>query len=179
MIKKLVLMAVLMAASFATYAMQLTAAQSATLKAFIQADPVLLAMVTAQDWISLQDHFNEDADPTYIVWNPRVDPNTFLENGMVWADWKNASAGQVAILNTMMIKGYINAEKPNERLGLEEAFGKNSATNAGIQPHLKRPASRIETLFALGAGTTEAPGTMALRGAITHGDLSTVMAESE
>lgn len=144
----------------------LTTEQEATLIADILANPDTQAAHTLGDTATLAMLYNAPSDPAYTVWDNRVDPNAIMANGIVWADFKNLSAGQLAIWELMTMKGFINAGKLNERLGLEEAFGKNSATNTGLQPHLKRVATRLEKLFATGLGTSVSPSTLSYFGAI-------------
>lgn len=147
--------------------MALTPAQQQTLKAYILTVPAWAALPNdSTSAVIIEAGLNSTASPEYVVWDWEADPQAIMQNGVVWADFKNLSAGQLAIWNLMTLKGYINAGKLNERLGLDEAFGKNSATNIGLQPHLKRAATVFQKLFAAGAGTTASPSTALIAGSI-------------
>ena len=152
--------------------MSLTTEQATLVAADIIASPDLDAVPKTLDGAyAIAAMYNETAAPDYIVWLPNVDPNHILENGMVWSDLKNLSSGQISIWTMMTAKGYINATKTNERDGLDEAFGKNSATVSGLQKHLKGPATRLQKLLATGPGTDLEPSTSSFVGTVNYRDI--------
>ena len=130
--------------------MALTTAQKTALKAAILADPVLSAFPQTSDGAyAIAAALNELASPAFVVWRTDV---SCME---IW--------------KMLLAIGSFDAAKINVRDGLETAFGKNSATMAGILPHLRRLATRIEKLFATGTGA--APATMTLEGSLSWQDV--------
>lgn len=156
--------------------MALTTEQKAVLAADILADPVLSAYPNSPDnAAAIADVYNSVITPNFIIWRSRVPPSEILENGMVWSDLKNLSVGQTTIWSFLTSKGYINGAKLNDRLGLEEAFGKNSTTNVGIQPHLKGKATRLQKLFSTGTGTDALPATTQIEDRVIYQEIQSAL----
>jgi hypothetical protein len=94
-----------------------------------------------------------------------------MANGFVWTAVDQLTVGKARIWDWMSRLGTINPSKPNIRQGLSEAFGANSAMATGILPHLKRPATRAEKLFANGTGSDASPATLTFFGNLTYQDV--------
>ena len=152
--------------------MPLTAAQAATLRATINADPVMSAYpINTDGFYELAAYLNKDASPDYIVWRTNVPVEEIMGNGFVWTAVDTLAAGKARIWEWMTQLGYINPSKVNVRQGVADAFGANSAMTNGIIPHCKRKATRAEKLFATGTGTDSSPATMTFEGMLNWQDI--------
>lgn len=150
----------------------LTTQQSATLKAFILADPVLSAFPMNSDGsYAIADLLNKPAEPAFIVWKTDVSIDEIMRNGMDWARVDNLSVGKARIWDWLGRLGVINASKTNVRAGIDAAWvgtAADLAVRAAIYTHCKRSATVLEKLFATGAGSDASPATMVIEGAISY-----------
>lgn len=152
--------------------MPLTAAQTATLRATINADPVMSAYpIDTDGFYALAAYLNLNASPDFIVWRTHVPVEEVMGNGFVWTSVDSLTAGKARIWEWMTKQGYINPSKLNVRQGIADAFGPNSAMTNGIMPHCKRKATRAEKLFATGTGTDASPATMTFEGMLGWQDI--------
>ena len=144
----------------------MTPEQLATLKADILADPVLAAYPMNSDGaFAIATAYNLPANPAFTVWRTEVSVTEIVNNGFIWTAVDSLTVGKARIWDWMRESGVINPSKANVRQGLQDAFG---TSQPNIAQHLKRPASRVERLFATGTGTTGNPGTMAFEGPINY-----------
>lgn len=160
----------------------LTPEQTATLKAYILADPVLGPKTSGPgtDYGAIADALNLDASPTFVVWRTSVtreeiqsdDAFDFtqvdnLTNGSkfrIW-DWMFDNASKS-----------INPSKPNIRAGIAATWTGTAALNAVqavVLARCKRKARRVERVFATGTGSTAVPGFLVFEGSL---DLSHIAA---
>ena len=109
---------------------------------------------------ALRDYFNEDS--SFVVWRTNATVRSIVENGFTWTAIDSLTVGKARIWD-WMTRSYggmggeptINPSKTNVRQGLQDCFG---STQPNITPHLKRPATKGEAVFATGDGTTASPG---------------------
>lgn len=138
----------------------LTPQQLATLKAEIDADPILAAKPLNSDgsFEIAQILNNTLATPDFFVWRTRVRIDEIMGNGFDWTRVDNMTVGESRIWEFMTQLGFINPNLANVRAGLNEAF-KGTAQDDSMRlaiytNHLQAKATRIQKLFAVGTGTT-------------------------
>ena len=157
------------------------AQQLQTLKAAILADPVLSAYPMNSDGsYAIAELLNKPAVPAFIVWKTDVSIDEIMRNGMDWARVDNLSVGKARVWEWLFDNGgkAINHSKANVRAGIDQTWvgtAADLAVRAAVYTHCKRPASRVERLFATGAGTDGSPGLMAFEGEITTSDVSAML----
>jgi hypothetical protein len=153
----------------------LTPQQLTTLKAFIEADPVLSAVPdTADGAFDVAAALAQPAAPTFTVWKTSVSTDEIMRNGMDWARVDNLSVGKARIWDWLGRLGTFDASKPNVRAGIEATWvgtAADLAVRAQVYTHCKRAATRVEKLFATGTGTDVSPGTMTFEGSLTYQDV--------
>src|SRR3990170_6721184 len=178
--------------------MSLTSQQIATLKAFIDADIVLNAYPhDAEGAWAINELLKLPAVPEFKVWNTSVQTQVLFD-AITWANmtptdtpdgtqgWANRSLacqGKQFNLQTMLMgQQSINAARVNVRTGLQDALtaipsgvgGTNKSGGwANVQIAMQRPASVLEKLFAVGAGTPASPATMTLETTLSYYEVQT------
>lgn len=150
----------------------LTTQQQATLKAFVNADPVLNAFPhTADGAFDIATALSQVASPTYIVWKTSVPIDEIMRNGMDWVRVDNLSVGKARIWEWMGRLGEINPSKINIRAGIDATWASTPddlAVRAAVYTHCKRSANRLEKLFATGTGSDASPATMVIEGVLNY-----------
>ena len=141
--------------------MALTSAQKTTLKAAINADPVLSAFPnTADGAFAIAAALNLPAVPDYYVWRTAVLVTEIMQNGFDWTRVDNLTVGKARIWEFMTAAGTLNPSQPNVRAGFESCFSVEAgdqATRQAIYDHCVQKASRAEKIFAAGSGAGTAP----------------------
>lgn len=154
----------------------LTAAQQQTLKAYVEADPVLSLITPSTDnAFVVADALNANAPGPYIVWKTTVTAQEIMSNGFVWTAVDSLTVGKARIWDWLTRFGTINPSKPNVRQGVADCFGAGSAMVTAILPHCKRPASVAEKVLATGTGTDAAPALMGFEGRLSYTDVINFM----
>jgi hypothetical protein len=155
----------------------MTPAQLITLRAACFADPNAAVFFTGQgNSAGLEAYLNADASPAYTVWRTSVtrmelqDADTFN-----WTVVDNLSTGSKFRIWEWMFQetGAIDPSKANIRAGIAACWVGNAALVAvqtAILGACKRPALRVEKVFASGLGSVASPSVMTLQGAISAGD---------
>ena len=121
--------------------------------------------------------YNQVGANAPIVWKTSLQLEEITSNGFDWVRVDNLSVGKARIWEWMFGSedNSINPSKPNIRAGIAEVW-KGTAADLAVQAtvlnHCKRGTSRIEALFAVGAGTAAAPATMGFEGLLTEMDIS-------
>jgi len=178
--------------------MELTTAQKATLKAYIQNDPVLsLATHDGSGSTYIADKLNVITN--FVVWQTQASvldifdainwanltPSDIPDGTNAWLCRSLACQGKQFNLQTILSsRTTINASKANIRAGLQDALtsipsgigGANK--NAGwtnVNLIMQRNASLIEQILATGTGTTANPATLVFEGLIYYTDINNVM----
>jgi hypothetical protein len=154
--------------------MMLTTAQLQTLKAAIEADPVLNALPNNTDSaFEIAAQFNTEASPTFVVWDTRVSVDEIMRNGMDWARVDNLTVGKARIWDWLGRLGTFDASKANVRAGIDAAWAGTAAdlaVRAAIYVHCKRNATRVEKVLATGTGSDASPATMTFEGSLSYQD---------
>lgn len=152
--------------------MAFTQEQKDIIKADILANPDLSALPETGDGSdAIANLYNLPASPDYIVWRTNVPVEEIMSNGFVWTAVDSLTVGKARIWDWMTRVGFVNPSKSNVRQGIADCFGAASAMVAGILPHCKRKATRLEKLLATGAGTDASPSIMSFEGTVSYWDI--------
>ena len=158
----------------------LDTAQKATLKAFVEADPVLnLIPKTLDGAFELALRLQDATTPDFWVWKTSLHEHEITGqtsvDGTVWS-WTAYIArtvgerdGWVRMFNTSLS---INPSLPNVRQGIADIFSGSANSAPAQRTHLntiaRRKANKLEGLFATGTGSTASPGTMVIEGSLGY-----------
>ena len=161
--------------------MSLTPAQLPVLKADILADPVLAAIPNTSDGaFQIAEVYKLDAVPDFWAWRTSVSQSECVGVTSIdgtnwsWTIYIARSVGERDGWREMFADtGSINPSRPNVRQGLQDIF--SGAGGLAQRTHLltiaRRKTTRVEKLFAVGAGTTVTPATMGFEGPITYSEV--------
>lgn len=157
----------------------MTPAQLATLKAHIDASGDLNAFPNDSDGaFGIAALLNQPASPAFYVWRTSVPIDEIMQNGFDWTRVDNLTVGKARIWDWMMRTALLNPSRANVRAGVLAVFGTagDLATRLATFTHCQRTATRIEKLFATGAGTTTTeqgvgPAVMAFEGNVSYQDV--------
>jgi hypothetical protein len=155
-----------------------TPAQLQTVRANIEANPDLLALYNAGDRAGLAAAYNAPATPTFWVYKsslPRhdiltgtsVDGTTFTWTGGAYI---TRSQGERDAFREMFNStGAVNPAVPSIQSAFNDIFsGVGGATNrTHITAMSRRVATRMEKLFAAGAGTIANPAVLVIEGEVS------------
>lgn len=159
--------------------MSLTTEQKATLKAYIESVPELMAQPHNGDGAYfVAQALQQEATPAFIVWKTSVDMDEIMRNGMDWARVDNLTVGKARIWDWIGRLGSFNASKVNIRAGIDAAWigtAADLAVRAMIYTHCKRKANILEKLMATGTGTDADPATMTVEGALNYSEVQDLM----
>ncbi len=114
----------------------------------------------------------------FVVWKTSVNIDEIMRNGIDWARVDNLSVGKARVWDWMSRLGSFNCSKANIRAGIDATWvgsAPDLAVRAKVYTHCKRLATRVEKLFATGAGTTGDPGLLVFEGAINYRDVADAM----
>ena len=120
--------------------------------------------------------YNQVGANAPIVWKTSLQLEEITSNGFDWVRVDNLSVGKARIWEWMFgaESKSINPSKPNIRAGIAEVW-KGTAADLAVQAtvlyHCKRPATRIEALYATGSGTTAAPSTLVFTEQLSEPDV--------
>lgn len=178
--------------------MALTTVQLATLKAAIDADPVLAAYPLDGDGLNAVSYaLNSDSSPAFYVWKTSVStddifdsitwanftPQDAPDTTQVWANRSLACQGKQFNVQTILTgRTSVNPSKANIRAGLQDALTSIPSGAAGVSKGggwntivaiMHRVATRAEQLLATGTGSTAAPALLGFEGKITANDVDT------
>ena len=157
----------------------MTPEQKTIFVAAVAADQVLAALPHNPDGAyAIADAMNLPASPSFIVWRTSVPVEEIMRNGMDWARVDNLTVGKARIWDWMSQLGTLDPSRANIRAGIDAAWVGTSAdlaVRATVYTHCKRAASRVEKLFATGAGTDASPATMVFEGPIGYIEVADAM----
>lgn len=120
--------------------------------------------------------YNQVGANAPIVWKTSLQLEEITSNGFDWVRVDNLSVGKARIWEWMFggEDKSINPSKPNIRAGIAEVW-KGTAADLAVQAtvlnHCKRPATRIEALYAAGSGRMEAPATLVFAEQLSEPDV--------
>jgi hypothetical protein len=163
----------------------LTPAQLTTLKADINADPVLSTFPNNDDSnFAIADAYNLVASPDFWVWRSKVtkselvtsigpDGTTFnwTGNGFITRSAGEQTAWQELFNGTQSV----NASLTNVRQAFADIFsgtGNAAANRTHLLAVARRKATRAEKLFATGTGSAGSPATLTFEGNLSFQDVS-------
>lgn len=179
----------------------LTQAQLVTLKAHIiaNADPDVIAALAIRNDNGIRDLYNRESVPTFTVWKTTV-PVHEIFDAIVWANmtpssvpdatalWTNRNlqcqSKQLSLQTIVIGRDALNTAKVNIRQALQDALtaipskADGSNQNAGwaaVNALMKRAASIFEVIYAAGAGTDAAPGSLVVEGPLDQQDVSAAL----
>ena len=156
--------------------MALTPAQLATLKAAINADPVLSLLPNNDDSaFQIAEEFNKTGVPDSTVWRSDVGSEE-IGNAWVGTDIDSMSALNMQRLQLLLAsapQGKYDMGRADRRAGFESPFGTNvnNASRVAMRAAWKRLARRVEVLYAVGSGTVASPSTMGYEGPVSLGEV--------
>lgn len=159
----------------------LTPTQNALLKNDILADPVLGVLAPSSDAIyQIIAAYMQPKSPSYIVWRTDVSQDEIMQNGFDWTRVDNLGIGKARIWEWLFDnqESSFNPSKPNVRAGIDATWGGTTAdlaVRAAVYVHCKRPANRLEALFATGTGTDASPATMVDVGELSYDQVRILM----
>jgi len=161
--------------------MTLTTDQALTFKTalFAETDPTLVSLRTNGQTTLIRDWYNAPDPLNYIIWKPSVTQDEIMQNGMDWTRVDNLSVGKSRIWEWMFSNQQrtINPSKSNVRAGIDAVWVGTAADLAvrdAVYVHCKKIASRIDKIFATGAGTTLSPS-VALNITLSEQDIITAL----
>lgn len=156
--------------------MPLTTAQKTTLKAYIQADPVMSALPSddASAHQTIANLLNATANPTFTVWKTNV-PITEVGRSFNGTELAGLTTGNQTRLQTIAVylKDGVNPSIASNRAFFDDVFSGAGGTNtrAALLILWKRPARLIEKIFATGTGSDAVPATLTYEGEVTLFDV--------
>ena len=164
--------------------MALTTAQQATLKTYIEANPTWMAYTHNSDGaLAISQELALDASPDVVVWRSDVTEAEIVgdtsgeDTEWDWTVYPALTRQEQGAYERMFSGGTVNAGLPNIRQGFADIF--NGPSGAGQRTHMaaisKRLANDLESVFAVGTGTTGTPATMEVEGRISYREILTVM----
>ena len=148
--------------------------QLVTLRAAIDADPVLVQAIAAGSINVVVNAFNALASPAFRVWRRDVRQSE-VASVFVWTEIDALTNGKARIWEWMRLSETLDCGIANIRQGLNDAFSAANSTKAAVLAVIKRDAKRGEKLFATGTGSEGSPGTLVFVGDITDSDVEKAM----
>lgn len=160
----------------------LTETQLAVFKAamFAETDPELVAHRTNGSTPMIAWWYNQIATPEFTIWRNAVTKDDLYSNGFNWIAVDDVTEPKWRVWQEMFWDGSMDPSKPNVRAGIAEVW-KGNAAKLAVQSYVldkcKRPATRVEKLFATGLGTAQSPADNTLDGDITEYDAVRALSE--
>lgn len=155
--------------------MSLTPAQILVLKADILAntDPVFITYRPVDDLGQALAWYNTLVSPTFTVWKLMVSL-TLIGDNMVSTELATRSSLDSTRLQTIAqySPNGINPSMLDRRAFFDDIFSGAGGvlTRAKLLALWKRPATRVEKLFATGVGTDVSPASLAFEGPVSYTD---------
>lgn len=141
--------------------MNLSTAQLAALKSFVDGDSALTTLRTAGNYDGVLIALDTAASPTFTLWRTDVQAE---ETGNAWVgtDIDGMSALNMQRLQLLLASapsGVFDMTRSDRRAGFENPFGtnQNNASRVAMRAAWKRPATVLEKLFAVGTGSDASP----------------------
>jgi len=148
----------------------LTPEQKTALKAHILAQQDLAALYDLGDLSALADALNAIRDPAFVVWKSIVQNSdvgrTFVASGLSsMTSANNDRLVSFALWNPDGVQPF----RADHRQFFDDVFSPASgaSTRTALAALWRRPASRIEAIFAVGTGSTATPATLIYEGPLS------------
>lgn len=155
--------------------MALTSAQLAILKADILATPALAAQPMNSDGaFAIAAYYNSLTSPTFVVWKTSVAITAVGQtfNATELANLSSLNTTRLQNLAAWLAEG-VNPSVTGVRQFFDDIFSGagGTSTRAALLALWKRPATRVEKLFATGTGSDASPATLVYEGALSADDV--------
>lgn len=153
--------------------MALTPEQKVTLKADILANPDALALYTDGNLTGLADLYNAPASPAFTVWKSAVSKNDVGKVFQASALAAITAGNNDKLANFAAWNETVYPSRADQRAFFDDVFSvaAGATTRAALLAFWKRPATRLEKLFATGTGSDAAPATMTVEGTLSWSEL--------
>jgi len=175
---KVLFIALLWVVSFLANAASLTPQQRVTLAANIIASSEFdLIPHNENGAYTIAEAYNQPT-AAFVVWKTSVDIDGIMRNSIDWTRVDNLSVGKSRIWDWMGRLGTFDCSRPNIRSGIDATWvgtAADLAVRATVYTHCKRMATRVEKIFATGAGTDANPALLVFEGAINYRDVADAM----
>lgn len=149
----------------------ITRAQYDAIAVNINSDPVLAALAARKNYAAFAEIARILNSPTdTIVWRGQIITSQLLEPPFPWKDLNGLTPGRYQIWQQMTSLFTIDTSDVNVRDGVIFAFGRGP-NGMLLLSKMKRKATFVEDIFAIGAGTDASPATMTVRGEIFVSDI--------
>lgn len=149
----------------------LTQEQRNTLKAAILADATLSTLYIEGNLDGLSTALNTQVSPTYVVWRDQYTPEQkalAIDVGITQLDALTASKRDSLL---WWVNRSHDARLATTQAAMADLCGSQNTLKNALLDGAKRNASVLEKVFATGTGTTAAPGTSPVMGAISWSEL--------
>jgi len=161
----------------------LTTEQAVVFKAafLAETDPELVNYRTLGQTSLIFDWYNRTSVPDFIVWKTNLSAmDVYADPGFNFTLVDGLTQGKRdEWISFILHEGFCDPSKPNIRSGISDVWSGSApklAVQAAIIALSKRPASRIEKLFATGTGTILDPATAYVKLDFTELDVTMAMA---
>lgn len=164
--------------------MNLTNAQKATLKTFIQSDPVLGPAATAGDYDLVANTLSAPASPDFWGWRTSVSRsdvyNEVSADGTTWnwTTYKNQGVTEQNAWTQIFMGDQANFSKANVRAGVAAIFTGSAAAN-NQRDHIlaiaRRRARLAEKVLATGTGTAVSPAVFGWEGVVQPTEIGGIL----
>lgn len=151
--------------------MQLTSAQKATLKTYINAN--LAANVNAKEYAAIANALNAVAVPDFIVWKSALS-TAEVNSQIVWTEVLALSQQARDTFVILMNANAINPSDANIRTAFSAIFGAGT-TLTQLTALAKRQATLAEKQLATGTGSTGSPATLGAEGSVSAQDVIDIL----
>lgn len=161
--------------------MSLTTQQKATLKAFVEADPVLSTYPHNSDGaFAIADALGDNVVPDFIVYKSKVRTNDIGTAVNYIAVEAMTDANRVRITTFYSMNPVDFKPTADIRSYWANTFsgalgGQGATTRTALENLWKRKANVLEKLFAVGTGTDVAPAELVIEGTISYGEIVSAM----
>lgn len=147
-----------------------TPEQRAAFAADVAADPVLSQLPPSSN--AIYDIIAAyKATTTYVIWRSQM--TTEISRPAIVAAASQLDALTVGKRDSLLwlCSQTLDARDPNVRAAIVDLTGTQTTLKNALEAAMRRNANRLERLFSTGAGTTLSPGTAAVEGELTYGDV--------
>lgn len=153
--------------------MLLTTAQLQAIKTDIAANPDLAAFPSNGDGdFAVAALYNALASPAFTVWKTAVSLNQIKDkfDGSELSGLTTANTSRLQTVALYSPMG-VNPSLAATRVFFADVFSVGGVTAAALLALWKRPATRLEKLFATGTGSDASPATLVFEGTINGGQV--------
>lgn len=172
MIRRVLILAALYAASAGASAQSLTPAQITALRTSILASELSSQCVGFGDGpTNIAAAYNLPASPAFVVWRTNVAADE-IGNAWVGTDIDGMSALNMQRLQLLLASspsGVFDMSRADRRAGFENPFGTNAndASRVAMRAVWQRNVTRFERIYTTGTGTAATPGALVVEGTVS------------